>query len=51
MDAVSIMLSRPCFREINMPDEIGAFFHPDAMRLFRVVRPVKKAEVHRSGIF
>jgi hypothetical protein len=51
MDAIPIVLSGPYLRQVDVPDEIRAFFDPNPVRLLRVVRSVEKAELHCCCIF
>ena len=51
MDAVSIELPRPYLGQIDMPDEIGSFFDPNAVGLPAVLRFFEQAKFDGGRVF
>ena len=49
--AVPVQEPGSCLRQVDVPDEIRAFFDPNPVRLLRVVWSVEEAEVHCCCIF
>src|SRR6476659_6739713 len=50
VDTVAIELAWPYLRQVDVPDEISAFFDPNAVRLLRVVRSPKETKLHSRRI-
>ena len=49
--AIAVELSRPGFRQIDMPNLRGLFGHPNLRRLAALVWPIKQAEFHARSVF
>jgi hypothetical protein len=51
VDPIAVQQSRTRIREIHVPDAIGVFGEPDAMRFFARVLRLEHAQFHHRGVF